>query len=185
MSLNVLDWIIIIILLFFLIKSIIRGAAREVFSLLALFLAGFYSCKYYIAVSPYLEVLLEQKWAQSLIAFLLLFLSIYLLVNLAGWLIYKLLKTIRLGFLDRIAGAVIGTAKAYVLASFLIFFISIFPQSNTILKNSLLSGYTFPFITLVSDLFPEELKKIIAEKTKSFKEKRIDLKDLTEPKKAL
>lgn len=185
MALNVLDWIIIIILLFFLIKSIIRGAAREVFSLLALFLAGFYSCKYYIAVAPHLEILLKQKWAQSLIAFFLLFLLIYLVVNLIGWLVYKLLKKIRLSFLDRVAGALIGTAKAYILASFLIFFVSIFPQSNAILKNSALSEYTFPFITLVSDLFPEELKKIIAEKTKSFKEKRINLKNLTEQKNTL
>ncbi len=179
MPLNVLDWIIIIILLFFLIKSIIRGATREIFSLLALFLAGFYSCKYYIEASPYLDTLLKQKWAQNIVAFIVLFLGVYLLVNLTGWLVYKLLKSIHLSFLDRAAGAVVGTAKAYVLSCFLIFFISIFPESNRLLKNSALANYTYPFITLISDLFPEQLKTLINKKTKDFKEKGIILKDLT------
>jgi len=69
MPLNVIDLIIIIILLFFLIKSIIRGAVREIFSLLALFLAGFYSCQYYIEASPYLNVILKEKWAQNIVVF--------------------------------------------------------------------------------------------------------------------
>ena len=179
MPLNVLDWIIIIILLFFLIKSIIRGAAREVFSLLALFFAGFYSCQYYTEAAPFLKTFLKQPWAQNIVAFIILFLSVYLLINLIGWLIYKLLKKIRLSFLDRAAGALVGTAKAYVCACFLIFFVSLFPQSNKILKDSVLSSYSFPFISLVSDLFPEQLKQIINEKTKEFKEKGLTLKDLT------
>jgi membrane protein required for colicin V production len=176
---NVLDWIIIIILLFFLIKSIIRGAAREIFSLLAFFLAGFFSCKYYVKASPFLESFVSQKWAQNIVAFAILFLSIYLLVNLAGWLIYKLIKKISLSFLDRSIGALIGTAKAYILACFLIFFISLFPQGNTLLKSSVLAAYCFPFISLVKDLFPEELKIMLDEKTKALKKKDFVLKDLT------
>ncbi len=171
MPLNVIDLIIIIILLFFLIKSIIRGAVREIFSLLALFLAGFYSCQYYIEASPYLNVILKEKWAQNIVAFIVLFLGIYLLVNLAGWLIYKLLKSIQLCFLDRAAGAVVGTAKAYVLSCFLIFFISIFPESSGLLKKSALADYTLPFITLISDLFPEQLKTLINEKQKNLRKK--------------
>ena len=170
---NVLDWIIIIILLFFLIKSIVRGAAREIFPLLALFLAGFCSCKYSIKISPFLESFLSQKWTQNIVAIAILFLSVYLLVNLAGWLIYKLIKTIRLGFLDRAVGALIGTAKAYILACFLIFLISFFPQGNNLLKNSVLAGYCFPLITLVKDLFPEELKVMIDKKTNAFKKRAL------------
>jgi membrane protein required for colicin V production len=176
---NVLDWIIIIILLFFLIKSIIRGAAREIFPLLALFLAGFCSCKYSVKVSPYLEPFLSQKWPQNIVAFVILFLLIYLLVILAGWLIYKLIKAISLSFLDRAIGALIGTAKAYILTCLLIFFISLFPQGNNLLKNSVLTGYCLPFIALVSDLCPEELKKSMAEKTKEFKKNKFVLKDWT------
>ena len=179
MLLNVLDWIIIIILLFFLIKSIIRGAAREIFPLLALFLAGFCSCKYSVKIVPYLESFLNQKWPQHIIAFVIFFLAIYLLVILAGWLIYKLIKAISLSFLDRAIGALIGTAKAYVLACLLIFFISLFPQGNTLLKNSVLAGYCLPFITLVSGFVPEEFKKSMQEKTKALKNKKFILKDWT------
>ena len=163
MPLNVLDWIIIIVLLFFLIKSIIRGAAREIFPLLALFLCGFYSCKYYVKISPFLESFLSQKWAQNIVAFVALFLSIYLLINLIGWLLYRFIKTIKLGFLDSTIGALIGTAKAYIMACFLIFFISLFPQGSNLLKDSFFAGYCYPFITLVSDLFPDELKEILDE----------------------
>ena len=178
MPLNVLDWIIIIVLLFFLIKSIIRGAAREIFPLLALFLGGFYSCKYYVKISPFLESFLSQKWAQNIVAVVALFLSIYLLINLIGWLIYRFIKTIKLGFLDSTIGALIGMAKAYILACFLILFISLFPQRSNLLKNSLLANYCYPVITLISDLFPDELKKIIDEKTKEFQKKGVVLKDL-------
>jgi len=178
MPLNVLDWIIIIVLLFFLIKSIIRGAAREIFPLLALFFAGFYSCKYYVKIAPYLKSFLSQSWAQNIVAFVALFLSIYLLINLIGWLIYRFIKTIKLGFLDSTIGALIGTAKAYILACFLILFISLFPQGSNLLKGSIFAGYCYPFINLVSDLFPDELKKIIDEKTKEFKNKGVSLNNL-------
>ena len=171
MLLNVLDWIIIIILLFFLTKSIIRGAVREIFPLLALFLAGFCSCKYSVKVSPFFEPFISQKWPQNIVAFAILFLFIYLLVILIGWLICKLIKKISLSFLDRATGSLIGIAKAYILVCFLIFFISLFPQGNNLLKSSVLAGYCFPFITLVKDFFPEELKTMMDKKTKELKKR--------------
>ena len=166
---NFFDWIIIALISFFSIKSIFRGATREIFSLLALLLAGFVSCRYYSVLVWVLHPYINHRWAQNTIAFIVLFLAVYLLVNITGWLLSKLLKKIRLSSLDRIAGAFVGAAKAYIIICCIIIIVILFPNGNKILKNSALSSYSLPLVTLLSKFFPEPLKGIIEEKTNALK----------------
>ena len=65
---NVFDWIIIAILGIFSVKSIFRGATREIFSFLALLLAGLIACRYYVLIAPFLSAYLTIAWAQKVVA---------------------------------------------------------------------------------------------------------------------
>lgn len=165
-SMNIFDWIIIVILGFFSIKSFIRGAAREIFSLLALLLAGFLAGSYYPLLIPSLQPYLAAGWAQNIVSFSAIFLTVCLAVNAAGWLLSKLLKKIHLRSLDKTAGAFVGAAKAYVIVCCIIIVMLLLPQENKLLKNSVLSSYGLPFVTFISRIFPDPIKGVIQEKSK-------------------
>jgi membrane protein required for colicin V production len=166
---NFFDWIIIAIIGFFSVKSIFRGATREIFSLLALLLASLVSCRYYSFLVLFLQPYINPGWAQNTVAFIVLFLTVYILVNITGWLLSKLLKKIRLSALDRIAGAFVGSAKAYIIICCIIIILILLPNGNKVLKNSALSSYSLPLVTLLSKFFPEPLKGIIEEKTNALR----------------
>ena len=163
---NVFDWIIIAILGFFSIKSLIRGAAREIFSLLALLLAGFLSGSYYPLLVPILQPYITAGWAQNIVSFSAVFLTVNIAVNTAGWFLSKLLKKIHLRSLDKTAGAFVGAAKAYVIVCCIIIVMLLLPRENKLLKNSVLSSYGLPFVTLMSKIFPDPIKGVIQEKSK-------------------
>ena len=83
------DWIIIAILGFFSIRSLFRGASREIFSLLALIFACFVSWRYYLVAVPFLSPYVTARWAQIVAAFCSLFIITYFVVNISGWLLSK------------------------------------------------------------------------------------------------
>ena len=170
---NILDWIIIVVLCFFLIKSIVRGATREIFSLLALIVASLVSCRYYtvlvLFLRPHIQTSINPEWAQNVVAFVLIFVVIYILVNLTGWLLSKLFKSIHLGFLDRTAGALIGAIKAYIVVCCVIVLLILFPQSKKLLENSVLSVYSYPFVKILSKALPEPLNVILEDKANRMK----------------
>ena len=163
------DWIIIGIVCFFSVKSLIRGAAREIFSLLALLLAGFAASRYSPLVIPFLQPYITSKWAQTIAACVIIFLAAYIVVNIIGWLVSKLLKAIQLSMLDNFAGAFIGAAKAYIIICCVIIIVLLFPQGTKVIHDSALSSYSVPFITRAAVFFPDPLRAMLQEKIRSLK----------------
>lgn len=172
---NLFDLIIIAVACFFLVKSLIRGATREIFSLLAILVGGFLSFRYYSELvyffQPYLKPFVAPIWAQNLLAFVAFFVIVYLLVNITGWLLSKLLKTVRLSFLDKVAGVFVGAAKAYVVVCCIIILLMLLPNGSKFLIDSALSSYSFPFVKVLSKVLPIPLKERLEEKTKALNKK--------------
>jgi membrane protein required for colicin V production len=167
---NFFDWIILVIVGFFLLKSAIRGGTIEIFSLLALIIAYILSCRYYSVLAGFLEAYINPSWAQNILAFVMLFILIYLFINGIGFLISRLLKHLHLSALDKIAGVFIGAAKGVFISCLLIIvLIVLLPKENTALKSSLFSLYSLPFIESISKYFPDPFKKIIDERTQDIK----------------
>ena len=172
---NLLDWIIIAIICFFLIRSILRGASREIFSILALFLGGIISYRYYPVVKaliqPHLNKFLVDNWIQNFLVFVVSFCVVYLVVAMTGRLLSWILKKIHLGFLDRAMGALIGIAKACVFASCLIMLLPMFPGGGNLVKHSRLSHYGLPAITLMLNLLPPPISVPLKQKIVILKRK--------------
>ena len=161
---NPFDWVLIAAAGFFAIKGIIKGAVREVFSLAALVLASAAALFYYPLVLPFIQPYIAAKWGQLTMACLCIFLAVWIAVNLVGWLIEKFLKLIWLGFLDHVAGLLVGGAKACVLACALVIGLLLVPLGHEALRDSRLAPYTMPLITRAAPYFPEGLRKMIHEK---------------------
>jgi len=159
------DWIIIAIVCFFAVKSLLRGAVREICSLLALTLAGIAAIRYYPVLLPFLQTRITTAWAQTAAAGTILFLVVYVCVSLAGWLVALLLQKLHLGFIDKTAGIFVGAAKAYVLVSCVMILLLLVPQGTEVIRQSTLSCYSIPVIIRAAPYFPEPLRGMIKEKT--------------------
>jgi len=165
------DWTAIGILAFFSVRSLLRGASRELFSLLALVCAPLISCAFYGLLIPYVRPHVPAAWLQPVISFGVIFIAVYCTITAAGWLLGRLLKAIRLSHLDTIGGAVVGAAKAYVLICCIIMLLMLTPRGSRLLDSSCLCFYSVPMVEFVSTLLPKPMQQAIVEKTAALKQR--------------
>ena len=169
---NYLDIIIAIILLLFGIKGLRKGLIIEVVTLLA-FGVGIYGAMHFsdFTAERLQEVMeIDPKYLNT-IAFVLTFIVLVVLVNIIGRLVSKAVKSLNLGFFDKLGGFLFGTAKGLLLCStFVLVFNNL--QWTGIIKeevrqNSFLYSYvekTVPYLYKGFDLvkgyaqevFPDE-----------------------------
>ena len=170
---NLLDWIITAIFCFFLLRSFLHGATREIFSILAFLLGGLVSYRYYpfikTLINPHLNNYLSEGWMQNLVVLFLSFTIVFIIVSITGQLISWILKKIGLGFLDRIMGALIGALKACVLSGCLIVLLTFFPKTENLVRNSRIAGLGLPVITFIIDFLPSSMNSTLKQKTGSLK----------------
>jgi membrane protein required for colicin V production len=108
---NWVDWVILATLAVSVLAGLMKGAVRSVFSIIGL-VAGFVVAS---RESGAMGVVLS-GWMPEAIAgplgFVLVFLGIALAFALAGWLLRNLLKTLLLGWFDRLLGVLLGVLRA-------------------------------------------------------------------------
>ena len=115
---NYLDIIIAIILLLFGLKGLRKGLIVEVVALVA-FGAGIYGAMHFSDfTAERLQDFMEIKPQYlNTIAFVLTFIILVVLVNLIGRLISKAIKSMNLGFFDKLGGFIFGAIKGVLLCS--------------------------------------------------------------------
>ena len=115
---NYLDIIIAIVLLIFGIKGLRKGLIIEVVSLLA-FGVGIYGAMHFSDfTAEHLQDFMEiNPQYLNTIAFVLTFIILVVVVNLIGRLISKLIKSMNLGFFDKLGGFLFGVLKGVLLCS--------------------------------------------------------------------
>lgn len=118
---NYLDIIIAIVLLLFGIKGLRKGLIIEVVTLLA-FGVGIDGAMHF---SDFTAVRLQEVMEinpnyLNTIAFVLTFIILVVLVNIIGRLVSKAIKSLNLGFFDKLGGFLFGVAKGVLLCSTLV-----------------------------------------------------------------
>ena len=159
---NVLDIILAAILLFGIVRGFMNGFFIEVTSLVGLAL-GVYGA---IHFSYFAGDLLQNKvaWPEKtiqIVAFAITFVIIVFLISLTGKLLTKIADVAALGILNKIAGAVFGTAKlALILSVILIVFSKLNRALPFVSQEGLNSSVLYePVKNLAPTLFPSILSK--------------------------
>ena len=144
---NIFDVAIIVIISFCLIRGIFNGLVGEVSGIIGVY-AGFYGAyTYYPLITVYIEKLIESSDIRNLVAFFVLFCSIFMIVSLISLLIRKFLKFVFLGLVDRSLGLVFGACKGILFVSVLFIMITTFlPKGSSLLTSSKFS----PYVAIVS-----------------------------------
>lgn len=159
---SVLDIILAALILFGLVRGLMKGFFVEIASLIAL-VAGVYGA---IHFSNYAATFIDEnsKWDEktvNLVAFAITFLIIVMVIALAGKALTKLANFAALGILNKLLGALFGGLKiALILSVILIVFDSMnraipFTDEETI-EDSVLYN---PVKSLVPMIFPAILEK--------------------------
>lgn len=142
---NYLDIIIAIILFLFGWKGLRKGLIIEVVTLLA-FGVGIYGAMHFSDfTAAHLQDFMEIKPQYlNTIAFVLTFIILVVLVNLIGRLVSKWVKSMNLGFFDKLGGFLFGILKGVLLCSVLLM----------VLNNFQLLGVVKPKVKEESKLYP-------------------------------
>jgi membrane protein required for colicin V production len=139
---NFLDYIVIGILAFALVRGFVRGLILEVAAVLGI-LAGFVVAGHYHPVmAGFLRSRFPSLSHAVVLGYALVFLAAWLAVALFGLLASKLARTLLLGWADRLLGAAVGLFKGTLAAVILVTVLTLFlPVGSQILGRSLLAPY--------------------------------------------
>lgn len=172
-ELNYLDLGVALIFLFFLIRGVWIGFVRQIAAFFALVGSYLIAGRYAGEVLPAVAQLIEQPKLAFLASFVLLFLVSSLIFTLIGKFLQHLMRVTLLGWLDRLAGTLLGALKAAALASLIFMFISSALSST---NEMLASSYSAPYLQQGSEL----LRKAINDPRlrEYFEEKKPAISDL-------
>lgn len=134
--LTALDYVIIVVLLAGLVSGFIKGVVRQAFSLGGL-LAGLIVGALFskpVAATLLRYFAMSEKSA-SVVAFVLILIVVPLICTVLGGLLSKLIKVVKLGFADRLLGAVFGLLKYLVFMGLFIQLLEISGISDNIIRN--------------------------------------------------
>ena len=160
---NVFDIIIAALLLFGLIKGLIKGFFVEVASISALILGVFGAIHFSYFVGDFLKdtVSWDEKYI-TLTAFAGTFILIVIAISFIGKILTKIASFAALGIINRILGAAFGLLKIGIILSVVFVFFGKVNNTIPFVKKEVLEESILyqPIKNLVPLVFPSILKKI-------------------------
>ena len=162
---NWVDIIIVIILAIGLGKGLANGFVRGIFGIAALVLGVVIAAGNYERVA---EVLLSRLQVgadgQAIIAFLIVFVIVLILVSVVGRLIAKALKLASLGWMDRLAGGVLGLIMASLFTGVVLLLVVMAGlESNTGVARSVVAPTVIVVMDNVVAFAPDVAREMVEE----------------------
>lgn len=174
---NGLDWFLIAVGVFCLLRGIFRGAISQLFGIAGV-IGGFLVAAYsYESLSRRLSEHFPGLPGAAAVGFVLLFLLTWFCVGVTGYWTGKVLRRTGLGFLDRLGGGVVGLAKALLLAIMVIALLTfLLSPKSSLLTHSTLTPYVQRVARVLLKTAPRSLQKHFEEKQKAFQQSWEELK---------
>jgi membrane protein required for colicin V production len=153
---TVLDYILIGTLVFFAIIGLIRGLVSQLISILGL-VAGFVLARiYYGSVVSYLGL---HFYIGEFVAFLIVFVGVFICAKIAGMIVEKFLKSARLSLFNRISGFLLGFMKGFALCSLIIaFMLLVYPEGDKVVRSSPAANYFYKAAEAIYRIVPEDIR---------------------------
>jgi membrane protein required for colicin V production len=165
-SLNLFDWLLILILAWSTITAFLRGIVLELFSIGGLIAGILLASWNYQHLSLLLAPLLNHVFnasvsACNVLSFLVIAIGVMLLALFAGKLIRRTAHTIGLGLFDRLLGALFGIARGCLLGVAVLTAATAFLPHSTRIADSRLTPYFLAGVHAVSFVVPRGLQQQI------------------------
>lgn len=141
---NLLDFLILLPIAYYCFRGFKNGLLQEVFSIIGIILGVFLTFRYMEYVSSYISPYFEE--GASYIPFIsatIIFVGTLVVVNVAAYLGRKLLETVKLNMLNRLAGAFFGILKSGIIISAILLILAGF---NIPSQQSREASLSYPYI---------------------------------------
>jgi membrane protein required for colicin V production len=157
---NVLDVVILVVMVFLIVRGVMRGFVGEVASLAGIILGIWLAIRHMAHLTTILKPHLPAFSLLPLVSFALIFLGVLIACNLAGWGLRILFKKTALGWLDRTLGAGLAVVKGVVIAYLGIVILTVYlpPSAPLIAGSRLAPMVTASFQVLKKTVSPDRLK---------------------------
>lgn len=163
MTFSVVDLVAAVIIIFGAFAGLRAGMVKSLASIAALIIATIAAFLLYQPISLIFESLIDGDvgpWVR-VITFVVLFILVNWLVNLAGEWLHKMMKFLYLAPLNRILGFVIGAAFAFIAISLLIVVLANFEGLIPTLNDSWIGHFVMVEWGLPDLLLSEEMEQQI------------------------
>jgi membrane protein required for colicin V production len=146
----VIDIIFIGIIIIFALNCAVKGFIREVMSLAAAILGALSAIFFFRAGAVFVRdsYMPEIKVLPEIIAFVGIFLIVFVSIKLLEVMLKNIVEGIHLGGPDHVLGFIFGVAEGIIVVCFLLFVISVQPffDSDSILNGSFFAELLLPFV---------------------------------------
>ncbi len=134
---NVLDFVILGVITFLVIKGIFRGFFREIASLAGIIFGFLVGNHYHPQMAALLKPYIPLEKSLSLIGFIIMFFLVLIFFNLLGILMHHLFKRLFIGWFDKSLGLGIALLKGIIICYLLIVLLTFFmPSSSPLIARS-------------------------------------------------
>ena len=134
---NVLDFVILGVITFLVVKGIFRGFFREISSLAGIIFGFLVGNHYHPQMAALLKPYIPLEKSLSLIGFIILFFLVFIFFNLLGILMHHLFKRLFIGWFDKSLGLGLALLKGIIICYLLIVLLTFFmPSSSPLIARS-------------------------------------------------
>jgi membrane protein required for colicin V production len=152
---KMLDIVFIVIIAVSFVYGIIKGAIQEIFGIGGIVAGIIVATKTYKGLAPIIP--LSDKIA-NVVSFIIILVFVAVVIYVIGLVIRKIVYLIKLGFLDRLVGGILGALKGSIIAGLVGLLISLIPGSEKHIANSYIYPALKRELNLIRGLFPEDIK---------------------------
>jgi len=129
------DLVVVIVVGLLGFSGLRRGLIEEALKLIGFIFASYLAVRYYVlGVLLIKDHFAVSEGVQTVIGFIIVFLIVYLLVQIISALLKRIVRTLNLAWLDRLAGLGFGAIKAILVMSIVAWCLSIFTETKIIQK---------------------------------------------------
>lgn len=157
---NGLDYVIVVVIAIAALHGLSRGALRMITSVAALVGGLYFASFYYPVVQPMIERPFGAGPNKSAaLAFIIVFAGVFIVVEMAGTALMRLLHIVRLGWLDRLAGGVVGAAIGGIVMGLVVMLMAaVMPVDAEVLQRSELAPRLLVYNQALVNVIPSDLK---------------------------
>jgi membrane protein required for colicin V production len=163
---NGLDVAIVVVAGLGILWGLGRGVLRMVTSIIALLAALYFASVYYPAARDFAMQHFSMGAAlAAVIGYAVIFLVVAAIVEIIGGVLIRLVRTVNMGWADRLAGAIAGGAIAVAVTGLLLMLLTAaLPGDAALLKQSQLTPRVLAYTGALLDYIPPEIKTIYERK---------------------
>ena len=187
-----LDILIITVILFFCLIGISRGLISQIFSFAAI-IGGFIEgvILYDLAGNLLIQYnLIESKSTSLLVGFMLVVVAVFVIIQILGWFTARVIGKLKLGWLNRLVGGVVGILIGIIITFFLLSWLNLYvikdasAKKDSVMAPIVEEGYGIIITYIPGDLgkgYEATKKKIREEGEKALSSMNENEKSQSEP----